>query len=95
MLRRKTTLSPLSKKKDKEIQIPSRNQMTSTKRQIELCNSKNKMEQFARYLLHKTEFTPDTLDTLEPGTLELHAHFRVYLFIMCGFEHSRKLKLEQ
>ena len=30
---------------------------TTTKRQIELCNSKNKMEQCARYLLPKTERT--------------------------------------
>jgi hypothetical protein len=113
---------------------------TSTKRQNKLCKSKNKMEQFTLYLLYKTEFTPDRVDTLDtlntpdivdtldtpdtvdtldtlntpdivdtldlpdlfdlldpldPGTLELHAHFRVYLFIMCGFENSRKLKLEQ
>ncbi len=44
----------------------------TTKRQNKLCNSKNKMEQFARYLLPKTEHTwhsdtpdiPDTPDTL-------------------------------
>jgi len=30
---------------------------TTTKRQIELCNSKNKMEQCARYLLPDTERT--------------------------------------
>jgi hypothetical protein len=29
----------------------------TTKNQIELCNSKNIMEQFARYLLHNTEHT--------------------------------------
>ena len=36
---------------------------TTTKRQIELCNSKNKMEQNARYLLHNTEHTTYPLDS--------------------------------
>ena len=30
---------------------------TTNTRQNKLCNSKNKMKQFARYLLHKTERT--------------------------------------
>jgi hypothetical protein len=64
-----TTHNPFSalqkeREREREKYKSFRSQMTTTccinttnKRQIELCNSKNKMEQFARYLLHNTEHT--------------------------------------